>query len=214
MFLAFVAWLLAVPPTFAAAAASPPGDSHLIFVTSVAYDGALGGLAGADERCSSLAASGSVSGPYGRTWRALLSVNGVIDARVRIRWEAPVYDVSGLLVTNHPESWPWVQDGTSTVLVDEWGQSASNLYVWTGSSVSGVSKGSSLDCGGWTNGTDSANGWAGESGHFGTTSWIDSFGNACDQTWFSLYCISYVEGTVFVDDFETGNTGVWSSRVP
>lgn len=210
---AFV-WTLALGMAVAAGADSLPVSSHLIFVTSVAYDGALGGLAGADALCSSHAASGSLTAALDRTWRALLSVDGVVDARDRIYWTAPAYDVSGLLVTNDPGTWPWVKDGTSTIGVAEDGGAPADNYAWTGSHATGVSVGAGYDCGAWTSSSSSSAGWAGESDSFGSSTWLDSFSNTCDGAFFSLYCVSYAEGTVFVDGFETGNTGVWSTSMP
>jgi len=198
----------------AAGADLPPADSHLIFVTSIAYDGALGGLVGADALCSAHASSGALTAFLDRTWRALLSSYGVVDARDRIHWAASVYDVSGLLVTNDPSTWPWVKDGTSTIGVNENGGPPSDFYAWTGSHATGISVGAGYDCGGWTSSSSSSLGWAGESDSFGSSSWFDSFSNTCDSAYFSLYCVSYVEGTVFIDGFETGSTGVWSSSMP
>src|SRR5262245_24341653 len=98
-------------------AAALPG-SHAIFLTSIAYDGDLGGLDGADALCQLHADNGKLTQPLGRTWKALLSIDAIVDARNRVVWRGPLYDVTGLLVTNDPGAWPWVQDGTSTLEVD------------------------------------------------------------------------------------------------
>jgi len=70
------------------------------------------------------------------------------------------------------------------------------------------------DCNGWTDNTGTYSGWSGETGHFDYSSWIDSFSNQCDDDWFSLYCVSEYEETIFADGFELGNTSMWSATVP
>src|SRR6056300_722907 len=72
--------------------------SMSFFITSVGLgDGAnLGGLAGADAHCASLA---TAVGSSGKTWRAYLSTNGAngVDARDRIG-QGPWYNAEGQLV--------------------------------------------------------------------------------------------------------------------
>jgi len=87
--------------SLSANAQPPQGDedtSMSFFITSVGLgDGAnLGGLAGADAHCASLAAA---VGSSGKTWRAYLSTNGAngVDARDRIG-QGPWYNAEGQLV--------------------------------------------------------------------------------------------------------------------
>ncbi len=87
--------------SMSANAQPPQGDedtSMSFFITSVGVgDGAnLGGLAGADAHCTSLA---SAVGSTGKTWRAYLSTNGMngVDARDRIG-QGPWYNADGELV--------------------------------------------------------------------------------------------------------------------
>ena len=71
-------------------AAAQPQQPPTFFITSVGKgDGAnLGGLAGADAHCKTLADASNVALPAGRTWRAYLSATGAdgrpIHARDRI----------------------------------------------------------------------------------------------------------------------------------
>ncbi len=185
-------------------------ESHFIFVTSVTYQGDLGGVAGADALCASHAASGLLTAPLGATWKALISIHGVVDAKDRVSWAGPVRDVSGVLATNDPTTWPWVKDGSSDIGIDEDGNPPPDSYVWTGSNVNGTSVGPGYDCNGWTDGTSTYEGWSGETDNFGNSTWIDSFGNDCDDEWFSLYCVSEVDGLIFADGFESGDTTAWS----
>jgi hypothetical protein len=188
--------------------------SHYIFLTSVTYQGDLGGLSGADALCASHAASGSLTSQLNVTWRALLSIHGVVDAKDRVSWAGAVYDVSGDLATNDAGAWPWVQNGPSTIDVDENGDPPPDSYVWTGSDVNGTSVGPGYDCNGWTDGTSAYDGWSGETGNFDNSTWIDSFGNQCDDEWFSLYCVSESDDLIFADGFESGDTTAWSNAVP
>jgi hypothetical protein len=185
-------------------------EQHYIFVTSETHLGNLGGLSGADDLCASHAASGTLTGSLGLEWRALISIHGVVDAKDRVAWSKPVYDVAGNLATNDPSSWPWVRDGTSTIGVNEDGGDPPDSYVWTGSNENGMSVGPGNDCNGWTDSTDTFSGWSGENGRFDSPVWIDSFSSECDVTWFSLYCVSEVDELLFADGFESGDTTAWS----
>ena len=166
---------------------------HYLFVTSTESAGNLGGLAGADMRCNDRAAVGSLTSSRALSWRALLSIKDTVDARNRITFTGPVYDVRDLLATNDPTVWPWTVDGTSAdpqlLGVDENGTQARS-YVWTGTNSSGVAKGA--DCNGWTSNSNTLMGQYGETGNFSGTSttWVDSLANGCSDTFFSLMCIS------------------------
>lgn len=190
-------------------------ETHYIFVTSSAYDGNLGGLPGADALCDVHAANGSLTAPLNRNWTALLSVAGVVDAKDRIIWSGPLYDITGLLVTNDPGTWPWNSAGSSSLGRDENGDFSAPSYVWTGTTSLGVAKGADYDCNDWTAGSSSANGWSGETGAFPDSYWIDSFGNSCGDPFFALYCVSVVvQDTIFASDFEgASSNGVSSNGV-
>ena len=209
-----MAVLFLMPTAATAADGLNANGNHYIFLTSLTYDGNLGGLSGADGLCSSHASTGTLTAPLGLTWKALISIHGVVDARDRVSWVGPVYDVAGNLATNDPDTWPWVKDGTSTIDVDENGNGPPGSYVWTGSNVYGVSVGPNNDCNGWTDNTGTYNGWSGETDYFDLPAWIDSFSHECDADWFSLYCVSEYEETIFADGFESSNTSAWSSTVP
>lgn len=72
------------------------------FVTSTTHNGNLGGLAGADAECQSLAAA---AGAGNRTWRAYLSTQGSqaepsVNARDRIG-SGPWYNANGIMVAGN-----------------------------------------------------------------------------------------------------------------
>jgi hypothetical protein len=118
---------------------SPNGPSNAartvtFFVTSVTSPtGNLGGLAGADARCQSLAAA---AGHGSRTWRAYLSVerdpangNQPTHAKDRIG-TGPWQNANGLLVANNVTELH-ARAGDASVFVDERGQRINGQ--WTGS---------------------------------------------------------------------------------
>jgi hypothetical protein len=91
------------PPAGAPQAGAKPTPPMTFFVTSSAIGkGAnLGGLAGADAHCQSLAAA---AGAGGRTWRAYLSTQGAdaVNARDRIG-KGPWHNVKGQIVARDLE---------------------------------------------------------------------------------------------------------------
>ena len=195
---------LAVDPI---AAASP---SHRIFLTSIAYDGDLNGLAGADALCQAHGTTGQLTASLGYQWRALLSVDGVVDAKNRFVWSGPVADVTGLVVTNDPGTWPWADNGDSTIDVDEDGNAPPDSFAWSGSLITGVSKGAGFDCVGWTSNAGTDDGWAGQNGNFPSEDWFDSFGSGCGDEWYSIICVS--DAKIFADGFEVVGTCNWSDN--
>lgn len=164
-----------------------------IFITGVSFDGNLGGITGADATCNMLGTNGSLSGPLNRTWKALLSktTGGVVNAKDRFAWTGPMLDLGGKTVTKDPSVWPWVNAGEgSTIAVNQNGGGPDDAYVWTGSTVDGVTKGAGSDCNGWTDASNNFNGWSGQTSSYPTKDWIDSFGTTCPSANYGLYCIS------------------------
>jgi hypothetical protein len=162
-----------------------------IFSTSAETNGNLGGLAGADAKCAAAAATGSVSAPKALQWKALISqkTGTQVDAKDRIVWTGPLYDISGTVVTFDPSTWPWVgpASGGSNIRKTESG-GVSGSYTWTGTAVDGTA--TTADCNGWVDGTQAHVGTAGETGNFPAANWINSFNNGCSDTFFALYCVS------------------------
>jgi hypothetical protein len=147
-----------------------------------------------------------------RTDRVFKALADRKNAKDRIVWRGPVRDVTGLVVTNNPGTWPWSDDGTSTLDVDENGDPPPDAYVWTGTNVNGVSAGPGSDCGGWVINSNDVNGWAGQTGYFGfSDDWIDSFSSGCGDPDYSLYCVSIAD--IFSDGFEVDAACNWSLQV-
>ena len=127
------------------------------FITSsTGGTGDLGGLAGADKRCQTLAAA---AGAGNRTWRAYLSTNGGggVNARDRIG-NGPWYNVKGQLIAqNLAELHSDKANINNDTALDEKGQTinsqgAPNRHdILTGSTVEG--RMTDMTCNNWTSST-------------------------------------------------------------
>ena len=124
------------------------------FITSsTGGTGDLGGLAGADKRCQTLAAA---AGAGNRMWRAYLSTNGAggVNARDRIG-NGPWYNVKGQLIAqNLAELHSDKANINNDTALDEQGrtinsQGAPNRHdILTGSTVEG--RMTDMTCNNWT----------------------------------------------------------------
>lgn len=168
------------------------------FITSVGSgDGAnLGGLAGADAHCATLAAA---AGSRGKTWRAYLSAHETatsprVNARERIGF-GPWYNAKGVEVAStlnnlHSEYMQLGKENSLTEngdMVNGRGDSPNQHDILTGSSLSGrlIDDGANHTCNNWTsNGEGTA-----QVGHFdrtgggaNPTSWNSAHGSrGCSQ---------------------------------
>jgi Protein of unknown function (DUF1554) len=119
----------------------PPGSKRL-FATLGTYDGALGGLSGADKRCQVSADAAGLGG----TWVAWLS-DGVRRAPERITGDGPWYEVGThrRIFNNRAQlsGFP-----LSVITRNELGGPGSTFY-WTGTRVNSVL--SPHHCDSWTN---------------------------------------------------------------
>jgi hypothetical protein len=148
-----------------------------VFVSSAVVNGGLGGIAGADLKCTSLATAQGLKGTY----RAWLSVAGT-NAADRITSAGPWHLVNGQIVANtHAE----LVSGTllRPINVDEKGNTppAAEDRVWTGTGPNGVFSGP--ECGVWS-GAGSAR--VGEA-EFKDGRWTNSTVEDCGQV-NRVYC--------------------------
>ena len=149
-------------------AQSPPATTGMtFFITSVGTGkGAdLGGLAGADQHCQSLAMA---AGAGGRTWRAYLSTQGsaltdpkVVHARDRIG-SGPWHNAKGVMIANSVEDLHSAKNNvTKETALDEKGQPVNDRTMkpnkhdmLTGSRPDGTAFGGppfpDMTCGNWT----------------------------------------------------------------
>ena len=170
------------------------------FITSVGSgDGAnLGGLAGADAHCASLA---SAAGSRGKTWRAYLSAHGTansprVNARERIGF-GPWYNADGVEVAStlnnlHSNYMQLGKQGSLNEkggVVNGRGDTPNQHDILTGSTLDGrlIDDGSNHTCNNWTSNADGEG--TAQVGHFDRTgggqkptSWNSAHGSAgCSQ---------------------------------
>lgn len=154
-----------------------------IFATKTGYNGSLGGLTGADQKCMTAAQAALVSG----TWKAWLS-DGSTDAISRIADVGPWYRLSPskekVKLFNN-------KTNLTTLPFDDVGINEDGAYfsaaVWTGTVVGGTR--STVHCSNWTSALSTATGQDGDN-NSSDANWTQAalFGNECNLTK-SIYCI-------------------------
>ena len=157
----------------------------IVFVTSETYNGALGGLAGADAICQGRADDAGLPGTY-RAWLSD-STTSVRDRFDRDYDDAPFVRTDGARVAN---DWADLTDGTllAAITRDEFNNTGGANYVWTNTNRGGNGRGSN-DCNGWT--SDSSTGTVYST--IGTVSATNTLWTATSGTYGcssrrSLYC--------------------------
>jgi hypothetical protein len=119
---------------------------HKVFVTSTAYDGNLGGAAGADAKCNARATAAGLPG----TWTSILS-SGSTAAQSRFNLSGPVYNMASKVVATGQGSL-WSGGLYNYINYDEFGADVGGQLVWSASHSSGNVLGGT--CSAWTNNTD------------------------------------------------------------
>jgi hypothetical protein len=154
------------------------GTRKRIFVTSTLYTGNLGGLDGADTKCSDAADTATLGG----TWKAWLS-DSTTDAIDRIADAGPWYlvDKTTLIFNNKANL---MTGPLATIGQTEDGTYVGGVAVWTGTSTGGL--GSTDHCTDWTIGDMSSMGTSGSSDS--SSFWTDDSTTVCSQMQ-SLYCL-------------------------
>ena len=148
------------------------GTEKKVFLSSVAYDGNLGGVSGADSKCATLATNASLAGTY----KAWISVTTGTDdpATTFTHSTVPYKLVNGTLIANN---WASLTSGTisAAISLDESGNTPAATNRWTNTTTSGTASssgsGNSTNCVGWTN-----NASGGKNGRFGSS-------GATNSTW-------------------------------
>jgi hypothetical protein len=140
-----------------------------IFVTSTSYNGNLGGIAGADTKCTTRAAAASLTG----TWKALISDYST-DARNRSSHQELILNMAGEVVAIGYKdlfmSWPNIDSPTilqNSVGFNEFGAAVNGTNWWNGNDESGRSN-SYSNCDNWTHGGGSFGGHMGETSRMST----------------------------------------------
>jgi hypothetical protein len=154
------------------------GAGKLAFVTSTFVNGALGGVAGGDSLCQSLAQGAGLSGTY----KAWLASSASSPSSSFTQASVPYVRFDGTIVAN---DWADLVDGSLDAPLDrsETGAVVSSV-VWTGTLASGAVH-PALRCGEWTSADVATLGIVGDASV--ASSWALAFNRTCD-TLYPLYC--------------------------
>ena len=150
-----------------------------VFLSTVSYNGNLGGLAGADTKCQTLADAV----PLGGTFKAWLS-DGTTSAASRLtQFSSHYVMINGVRIAN---SWADLTDGNiaNRITMAESGVTLAGA-VWTNTSTSGGITGT-RHCTNWTIGTSAVQGEQGTTA-YADYSWTADTYNNCNQSK-RLYC--------------------------
>jgi hypothetical protein len=157
---------------------------NIAFVTSVTYDGNLGGLEGADQKCQSLATAAGLPQNTYKAWLSISSVNAIDrlgSARGWVRVDGkPIADTKADIVAwriFHP------------LRVDENGMNVTdtqNLLVWTGTQSNGTVSSIGRTCDDWIRSDNAVGGDLGSCDGVASVFTQSHWGN-CNIT-HRLYC--------------------------
>lgn len=161
-------------------------DNASFFVTSEnpGQGGNLGGLAGADAHCTSLA---EAAGIEGKTWRAYLSTS-TVDARDRIG-DGPWYNVRGEMIAANVAELHGDNNLTGETAIDENGDTPAYLVMVDGAAqragdslVHDILTGTNEDgtaneatCNNWTDGSADAQAMLGHADRMGRNPGLNSW---------------------------------------
>jgi hypothetical protein len=152
-----------------------------IFATKTLYNGNLGGLAGADQKCMTAAQAAVLGG----TWKAWLS-DGSTDAINRIAEVGPWYRLGSSNVKLFNNKANLTTLPLDSVQVNEDGVSVSG-GVWTGTVVGGTR--ATVHCNNWASAQGTMGTLTGQSGDSTSAAyWTDWGASKCDEPR-RLYCI-------------------------
>ncbi|PCC71302.1 Myxococcus cysteine-rich repeat-containing protein [Nannocystis exedens] len=114
-----------------------------VFVTSISWNGNLGGIAGAKSKCQARAATGNLGG----TWDAWISTGTNNPAGRFVKSTTRYARLDGVEIA---QTWADLTDGTldAPINVNEFGDMSPQADVWTGTADDGTSL--SEHCNGWT----------------------------------------------------------------
>lgn len=161
-----------------------PAHKYRVFVTSTAYQGNLGGLAGGDTICATRATAGGMTG----TWKAWLSDSST-DAISRIVDRSPWYTPDEATVVVSSYSQLSTSGSNITIGVDELGGDALSLGLTVMTGTWGTGLKAPQNCSDWTSnisGGPSNQVRVGFVGGTGAT-WTTDSNEDCNQQ-YSIYC--------------------------
>jgi hypothetical protein len=166
--------------------ASAPVRIRKVFVTAQSWNGALGGVAGADQKCQD--AASAVTSLSGKTFKAWISEVGSTPSD-RFTKDGSFVRVDGLQIAS---TWDRFIDRNyisldAPIALDENGvKVAAGVSAWNSTAVDGTAWGSPYDCAGWTDGTAASRGLMGTA-LASSFLWSEANDSACDTPQ-HLYC--------------------------
>ncbi len=156
-----------------------PSAPRRLFLTSLTFNGNLGGLSGADLTCQNVATARGLTG----TWRALLAVAQTPPSDRPIS-DGPYTLLDGGVVFRSRAA---LGLGLSSALsvTNELGVAASNYVFWSGAtSIGGVGQSTCLN---WTSASTSTSGSTGGTGTTTNFAWASSSDTCATQR--RLLCV-------------------------
>lgn len=151
-----------------------------VFLSSIAYDGNMGGLTGADAKCQALAAAAGFTG----TFKAWLS-SSFVQMKDRLTGNGPWVRLDGVKIADDRAD---LLDGTlaAPINVNEQGAYAGDELAWTDTTADG-STFPNASCSDWGNNGAGVGGFVGRAAETGSN-WTHYASRTCDQL-LRLYCI-------------------------
>jgi len=179
--MAFAAALL----TACASPISNERNEKTVFVTSESFNGNLGGLKGADDKCQSEADGPASIVPSG-TYMAWLS-DGTDSPNTRFMKSSHPYLLPD--GTKIAENYTDLTDGSiqNFINIDPTGKTLGQTPFWTGTNEDGTTAQSIRVCAGWKNLYTNARGTIGSTGHTLTT-WSSQSQGRCKTNLNRLAC--------------------------
>lgn len=161
-------------------------DARIVFVSSVAVNGNLGGVEGADLFCQALASGAGLPGTF-HAWVSLTTNHA--SSRITHATVPYVVLVDGMPGNVVADDWTDLTDGTldAPIVRTETGQLVTQDYAWTNTVAAGDAPHDLFTCAGWTSSDGGENGIVGSTTS-ADVSWAFSIYRGCDAL-HSVYCV-------------------------
>jgi hypothetical protein len=159
-------------------------DHVLVFVTSMRYDGNLGGIEGANKICQHHAEAAGLPGEY-KAWISSSPEQSPVNSFNKSN-QSYTLENATLIAKN----WDEFVGGLHLAAIDA-DENGENLgystRVWTGTTPQGKDLGKE-NCNGWSSNSAEDSGWVGVIYKFWTSEWTVEITTSCDEGR-NLYCV-------------------------
>lgn len=153
--------LLALPLLLLSETPPPAPQPNIVFVTSLTYNGILGGLTGADQMCQARATAAGLPQNTYKAWLSTSSVNAIDrlgSARGWVRVDGKPFADTKADIAAGKIFHPLRVDENGAFITDP-----TKLTVWTGTQLNGTVNPSGRTCDGWTTNNNAIGGDLGSS---------------------------------------------------